>query len=164
MVNLSRKRTLLRSKWRSMSSSSLKLYRGSSMRTRKNDSSIHIFKCFYWNCCTDERTTVYRLFSEWKAITFRWSIFEVGECIVEFVFQFEDLSVFDQLYLLELFTEVENVHGSDGVVNVLGNFAIDANASDGIVKAALFTHGSLIDVLFSNHLGAEHSFDVGHDI
>lgn len=40
----------------------------------------------------------------------RRSIFEVCEGVVEFPFQFQHLSVFNQLYFLQFFSKVENVH------------------------------------------------------
>lgn len=40
----------------------------------------------------------------------RRSILEVCEGVVEFPFQFQHLSVFNQLYFLQFFPKVEDVH------------------------------------------------------
>lgn len=92
------------------------------------------------------------------------SVLEVGEGVVELSLQFEYFCVFYELYLLQFFTEVENVHGSYFVVDVLWYFAVDLDAGDGVILPPLFPEGVLTDIFLCDDFASEHSFDVGHEM
>ena len=90
------------------------------------------------------------------------SILEVGEGVPELCLHFEHIGVLDHLYLRYFFGEVEDVHGADVVFEVLWDLAVDLDAADGVIDAALLLGRPVLDLLVADHLAAEHSFYVGH--
>ena len=90
------------------------------------------------------------------------SIFEGSEGVIELALQFEDVGVGDELDFLQLFREVEDVHRTDVVLDVLRYFAVDAYAANGVVESALFAHGGFVDVLLADDFAAQHSFNIRH--
>ena len=67
------------------------------------------------------------------------SILEVGESLIEFILQFEYIFILDQLYLLNFLCEVEHVHRTHVVLDILRDLAVDADGVDGVIDPSVLT-------------------------